>query len=82
MQQHYEGNTGLQQHIRRSITKITAEGNHVHCETCLDDLKAQGYIDQSQVINVILAKSPYQRQSSDILQHSQNRPTGDRWLNL
>ena len=25
-------------------------------------------------------KSPEQNQSSDILQHSQNRPTGDRWL--
>ena len=25
-------------------------------------------------------KSP--NQSSDILQHSQNRPTGDRWLKL
>ena len=26
--------------------------------------------------------SKYQNQSSDILQHSQNRPTGDRWLKL
>ena len=27
-------------------------------------------------------KFPLTNQSSDILQHSQNRPTGDRWLKL
>ena len=37
---------------------------------------------QSRLITTIDTTIDYVNQGSDILQHSQNRPTGDRWLKL
>ena len=49
-------------------------------------LVAKGEIDKTDKLAVITKVTPQYKklknQSSDILQHSQNRPTGDRWLKL
>ena len=47
----------------------------------IDNCSAEGKIYKKRdALSELAFSSRHRNQSSDILQHSQNRPTGDRWL--
>ena len=70
--------TTLQKNVDSEVTK-PKKGRKKKIDTKINEVEESDVRDKRERL-VACVLSGNSNQSSDILQHSQNRPTGDRWL--